>query len=113
MSYFRDCRTDEYYNEKYLNKTDSEFIAGFDWCAEHSVETFFDCISTFFEDLDIEGEDINIARFFENHHIVREKFKECLLEWIEEERDEMITSMIDNMPEGEYEEIKSKVDKGE
>jgi hypothetical protein len=36
--------------------------------------------------------------------------KNKLLEWIESERDELSTAMIDDMEDDEYEEIKAQVD---
>ena len=35
MSYIPDCRTDEYYNEKYLEGLEKTFIEGFDFCVEY------------------------------------------------------------------------------
>ena len=31
---YPDCRTDEYYNEKFLDAEDANIIRGFDWCVE-------------------------------------------------------------------------------
>ena len=56
MSYIPDCRTDEYYNEKYLNAEDKEFIAGYDYAVEaivslieHNVE-IYPCLEQLLDD---------------------------------------------------------------
>lgn len=132
MSYIPDCRTDEYYNEKYLNDKDKEFVAGFDWCVEMAVDNFF-------------NNEMNGLTFPETYlgHILSKKLPEDLqkeyemeytfndlkteirkvetyadlirakiLEWIETQRDELITSMIDNMNDDEYEAKRSITDSG-
>lgn len=109
MTYIPDCRTDEAYNEKYLDKMDKEYIEGFDFAAEQA-ENLFNNLDVFIDEMDIDGEDINLIRFLENHENVKNKFQECLSDWLEMQRDEMITSMIDNMPDDVYEAIKAKVD---
>ena len=111
MTYIPDTRTDETYNQKYLNEKDREFIRGFDFAVDDVLESFFmnvgDC------DLDVEGEDIDLAKIFTNHPEITEKLKTTMQEWIEGERDTMITSMIDHMEDTEYDAIKEKVDSEE
>ena len=103
MSYIPDCRTDEYYNEKYLNEEDKEFVNGFDYCTKSAVECGFANIEDFFDEFEIDVRPSDIGK-------VTEALEKWLLDWIESQRDEMITSMIDYMSEEEYEQIKSKVD---
>lgn len=110
MTYIPDCRTDENYNEKYLNDKDKEFVAGFDWATEQ-MQNLYHNLDTYERDMNITGEDMNIIRYLKNHKDTREKFFECLADWIEMARDEMITSMIDNMDDEEYERIRAAVDK--
>lgn len=131
MSYIPDCRNDENYNEKYLNNFDKEFVRGYDWCVEMSVDNFFDNLDIYFGDdshimhlLNEElpenmREEYEIERTFadENDRIEKRDVKTYvdllrskILDYIEMERDELITSMIDNMDEQEYSEIKAKVD---
>lgn len=131
MSYIPDCRNDENYNEKYLNNFDKEFVRGYDWCVEMSVDNFFDNLDIYFEDdshimhlLNEElpenmREEYEIERTFADENARVEKrdvktyvdlLRSKILDYIEMERDELITSMIDNMDEQEYAKIKAKVD---
>ena len=96
MSYVPDCRTDEAYNERYLKEDDAEFVRGYDWCAERAVENAFDNLDAWEPDLDVRPSDIKK---------VVEAFKPFLLDWIETGRNELITSMIDNMSAEEYQSI--------
>ena len=109
----RDCRTDEIYNQKNLNKKNKEFLAGFDWCTEQAVDNFFDnemygladedlylghvlCEKTSIkEDYEMEftfgdrpAETRTVKTFAD---LVRMK----ILEWIEMSRNELIMSMIE------------------
>ena len=131
MSYIPDCRNDENYNEKYLNNFNKEFVRGYDWCVEMSVDNFFDNLDIYFGDdshimhlLNEElpenmREEYEIERTFADENARVEKrdvktyvdlLRSKILDYIEMERDELITSMIDNMDEQEYSEIKAKVD---
>lgn len=129
MSYIPDCRTDENYNQRYLNDKDGEFLRGYDWCTETAVDNFFDNLDIYF------GDDSHIMHllnekipkgaredyemdftFGEREAEVRKTktvadvLRYKILDYIEMQRDELITSMIDNMDEQEYAEIKAKVD---
>ena len=103
MSYIPDCRTDEYYNEKYLEGLEKTFIEGFDFCVEYAVESGFDNIDewTLRDEVDVRPSDIMK---------VVEAVKEWISDFIESRRDELITSIIDDMGEEEYVKVKSKVD---
>lgn len=96
MSYIPDCRTDENYNEKYLNEKSKVYIAGFD-CA---IETIV-CM--------IEG---NLDTFPELESAMSEDTQNDLAEavkiWAESTRNELITSMIDTMSDEEYDSIKEQ-----
>ena len=101
-----DCRTDENYNEKYLNEKDKEYIAGYDWAVKE--------IATFFANLDVypEVEDIladNKAVIVEGK---AEKVEEAIKDWLESSRDELITAILDEYSEEEYEKLKAKADGG-
>lgn len=131
MSYIPDCRRDEYYNQKYLNEKDSEFVRGFDWCSENAMDVFFDNIEDFFgvdsyimhilkeeipEDEHDEYIQINSFDEHEEKRTVKtylDAIRAHLIDWVESNRDELITSMIDGMDEDEYKAIKEKVDRGE
>ena len=96
MSYIPDCRTDKAYNERYLKDDDAEFVRGYDWCAEKAVASAFDNLDAWEPDLDVRPSDIKK---------VAEALKPFLLGWIEMNRNELITSMIDNMSAEEYQSI--------
>lgn len=137
MSYIPDCRADENYNQKYLKEKDKEFVAGFDWCVEMAVDNFFDndmyelqdedgylghilCEEvpesmqteyemsfTFNFGEDGEYEEKTETRIIKTYaDLIRSK----ILEWIEMERDMLITSMIEGMDEDEYAQAKAKID---
>ena len=131
MSRIPDGRTDEYYNQKYLNEKDTEFLHGFDWCVEMAVDNFFDNDMFELQDEDLylghilceklpdaireeyemehtfsDREDADIRTVETYADLIRMK----LLEWIEMERNELITSMLEGLTDEEYNEIKAKVD---
>lgn len=130
MSYIPDCRTDENYNEKYINKEDKTFLRGFDWCAEMTVDNFFDNMDVYFEQdshimhvlneelpEDIKGEyTVCESPFMEHGEETRkvetyaDLIRREILDYIEMGRDQLITSMIDGMDEDEYKKIKAEVD---
>jgi len=104
MSRIPDCRTDEYYNEKYLGKNDKAFVAGYDWAVSQIINLFnnLEVYPDLKELLDdkkavIKDNKVDIA-------IV------AIEDWAEMQRDELITSMIDGMDEKEYQKIKELVD---
>lgn len=112
------ARTDANYNQKYLNEKDKEFLNGFDWCVKTAVDNFFNNLDVHFsEDSHImhmlneelpakflivgEDEESEIKTYLD---LIRAR----LLDWIEKKRDELIMSMIDNMSEEEYAEMRAK-----
>ena len=112
MSYIPDCRTDEYYNQRYLNKEDAECVMGYDSCAE-DASTFFDNLDMYREEIDEANDgDIELVHYLERHPQIIEILKECFVDYLEMNRDEMITSMIDSMDEEEFEKAKEDVDNG-
>lgn len=128
---FPECRNDNYYNEDFLTKTDKDFVSGFDWATEMAVDNFFD--NNFDSDMPIEEDgELSIMLNKELPDYLKEKYemeftfgdrdneereiktyadllRMKLLEWIEMERNELITSMIDNMDEDIYNAIRNKV----
>ena len=123
------CREDDTYNQAFLNEKDSEFLRGFDWAVEMAADNFFD------NDMDgLADEKSYIGHILceKLPKSLREKYtmeytfgdreeeertvktyadliRYRLLNWIEMTRDELITSMLDNMDEAEYTAIKKKV----
>lgn len=131
MSRIPDCRRDKYYNQKYLNEKDSEFIRGFDWCAEMAMDNFFNNIEDFFSNdsyvmhtLNTEIPEVDHEKYEWSNSFIEEdteirivktyldSLRAHLIDWVEDHRDELITSMIDGMDEDEYKRIKEKVDNG-
>lgn len=128
MTWFPDARTDEFYNQKYLNKVDKEFIAGYDWNTENVVDNFFnnleDLDSDYLTNLLSEKVPDHLKEQYEmiftnggeptteERHVVTyaDYLRVRLLDSIESERDQMITSMIDNMDDEEYKHIRTEVD---
>lgn len=106
MSYIPDCRTDEYYNQKYLNEKDKEFIAGYDWAVEQIVNMIENNIETYPELEAILKENVAVVH---GHKV--QVCAEAVQNWAEMERDIMITSMIDGYEN--LEAIKAKVDADE
>ena len=104
MSYIPDCRTDENYNEKYLNDKNKMFLAGYDW-AVAEIKNMFSNLSVY-PDVEMLLDD-DIAMVKEGK---AQAVEEAVDDWAEMSRNELITSMIDGMEEAEYEAIKAKVD---
>ena len=117
------------YWEGYLNDTDKEYVRGYDWNTEQVVSSFFQNLDVFADILDfIDTDDIDIEEVVSERSIleysdeelaeksestlIAKKMRECLLEWIEMERNELIVSMIDGMKEDEYDRMVKKADKG-
>ena len=112
--YIPDCRTDEYYNVDKLNEHDKAEIAGYDWCAEEVVDSFFDNLDVYFDDDSVLMETLNKelpkslqteyeweTSFGEKHtesRVVKtygDYLRMQMLDHIERSRDEVIVSMID------------------
>lgn len=105
MTLIPDCRTDDNYNEKYLCEEDKMFVRGYDWVAENVISCFFDNISIY-PDAEQLLED-NVGIIAENK---ADTLKAALLNWIEGQRDELITSMLDGYSEEEYETLRAKAE---
>lgn len=125
---FPDCRNDDYYNEDFLDGQDKAELFGYDWCAEEVVDSFFDNLDVYFDDdsymmhllneempKDMQKEETIEWTFGDRPDTVREikTYKDLLRsklqDWIESERDQLITSMIDAMDEDLYNAIRNKV----
>ena len=100
-----DCRTDEYYNEKYLEGSNKDFVRGYDFATDQALNLLnnAEVFPDFMDLLDPNKAIVNIDK--------EEIVKKALEDWMEMQRDELITSMIDGMGE-EYDEIKARVDSG-
>lgn len=108
--YMPNARTDEAYNEKYLVGKSKATLDGYD-IAVDAIDSFFDNLEVY--DFEVDGEDIDLGRFLDNHPEIKEVFKGNLLEHLESGRNALVVSEIETMDEGEYEKIKAEVDKGD
>jgi hypothetical protein len=122
-----DCRNDDYYNKDFLDGSNEEFVRGYDWATEavdnlfnnmdsltdgsDHIEKFLDeplpeCMQTdyemdfAFQDQATEHRDVKTYGDF---------LRMRILEWLEMERNELITSMIDDMNEELYKAIRNRV----
>lgn len=136
MSYIPDCRTDEVYNQKYLPEQDKRELCGYDWCVEMSVDNFFD---NHYNELDTDDsylahilrqkvpeemrDEYEMECSFQNNYCPEKAENEKrkiityadflrfeILQWCECNRNELITSMLDNIDEKQYKKIKAQVD---
>lgn len=130
MSYIPDCRSDENYNEKYLNERDYHEVKGYDWAVEQVIDNFFDnlevtesdyLIAMMEEPLPEESvQEYEVPTTFNGDESQEYETRTAktygdllrmnLLRWAECGRDELITSIIDGMTDEEYQAIKEKVD---
>lgn len=124
------CREDAYYNEDFLNEKDKEFIKGFDWATEMACDNFFD---NHYNDISSdENSDYldrklakKVPKYMQEEYEIQFVFsgrvneartvktyadyiRFKILEWIEQRRDELITSMIESMDKKEYKENRHK-----
>lgn len=123
MTYIPDCRKDETYNFDNLVKDSQTYVRGYDHCAENVVDSFFDNLDVYFDDdsyimhmlneklpeslqdeyewdeADIDtGKEVSEKRKVETYaDLLRSK----LLDWIEDERDTLITALIDSQDDTE------------
>lgn len=130
-----DVRNDDYYNQDFLDGIDKEFLRGFDWAVEMGIYNFFDNIgdalfdksdylrNVFDKKVPEELQDEYIMHFAFSANVNDDKtskdevhkietygdlVKAMLLEYIETERDELVTSMIDNMDEKLYKAVRNR-----
>lgn len=125
MSKIPSCRTDENYNEKYLPEHAADFVTGFDWavqCGMNSTFANFDEVCALFdaEDIDpnikeqLDGQLTadNILTVLANRPDLQAVISKALNIWCELERDELITSMLDELTDEQYNVLKAKADAG-
>lgn len=79
---------------KRLSPEDKAFLEGF-CAATESAENLLYNLDVYKDNFDVDGVDINLVRFFENHEEVREALDVSLYHWMETKKQEYITSMIE------------------
>lgn len=106
------------YWEQYLGDSEKNYVAGYDLCAEEAVGNFFSNIANFKEDLQDAGLNVNDIEdeiLYADENVPEDKLKkaspatrilyairEALQISLEMDRDEMVTSLFDNMSDEEY-----------
>lgn len=96
------------YWEGYLDDGDKKWLKGFDWAADQVLPMIFDCIGDL--DLEVEGEDMDLARFLTNHPEIREKMRDAFQEKFEDCRDELVVAMIEGYDPKKYDQLKKIAD---
>lgn len=91
MSYIPDCRTDDNYNETKLNARNMDYIAGYDWAVEQILNLFDGNSDVFPRLADILDENTAVVNE-DKEAVVRESIEQ----WSEMQRNELITSMLDD-----------------
>ena len=93
--------------EGYLNDVDSQYVGGFDWNTEM-------CVNGYFNDTDQIKADISkILGSDQNVDAVIAAVRDSMMKYIEAERDSLITSLINNMSEAEFEYMKRRYNEGD
>lgn len=100
MTMFADARTDDFYNQDFLNKNDRQFVEGYDYAVEQIKNLFEGNIETYEDDLSNE-----LVDALEEDG---EKVIDMIEQWAESERDMLITHMIDGMEEKQYQRLRRK-----
>lgn len=123
MSYIPNCREDGTYNEKYLTDNNAAYVAGFDWAVAelNNAAENYEELGSNIEDIsesskaqyewvmqELTGEDL--YWILSNRPDLRNWLWNLLNNWVELGRDELITSMIDDMSEEDYSKVKAIVD---
>lgn len=101
--YISDCRKDKTYNYENLSEKDKEFVDGYDYCIENSINSFWYNLDVYLNcdsylNLMLNDEMPEIMQS-ENCKTWCDFLKAALEDWVEKDRDEIITSIIDHYPE--------------
>lgn len=111
------------YYEGYLNDKDAEYVAGFDWVTdlvlrnlfhEGNAEDVYDILVENVENISKNEKlivDLKTLPNDDRKDIVK-AIKFLVLDHIEMDRDELITSMIDNMDDDEFAKLKEAYNNG-
>lgn len=79
---------------KNLSPEDKAFLKGFCRATDSAANLLYN-LDVYKDNFDVDGVDINLVRFLENHEEVREALEVSLVHWMETEKMEYITSMIE------------------
>lgn len=81
---------------KKLSPEDKAFLEGYCAATDSAASLNLDVYKGNF---DVDGVDINLVRFIENHEEVREALEVSLVHWMETEKMEYLTQMIESEQE--------------
>lgn len=119
MSIFPDCRNDSVYNQEFLERDDDIFLQGFDYAVDQIILLLADNLDVYEneltelcpEDHEIEEDEAFTTR--EDLYPIVQENKDILCaiikDWLEQARNEAITSMIDAIPQEKFDKIKKEV----
>ena len=99
---------ENYYWEGYLDAEDKKWLKGYDFAAEDVLNSIFENIGDL--ELEVEGEDMDMARFLMNHPEIRQKMKDAFEQEFERSRDELVVAMIEDYSQEKYDQLKKVAD---
>lgn len=80
---------------KNLSPEDKAFMQGFCAATDSAASLLYN-LDVYQGNFDVDGVDINLVRFLENHEEVREALEVSLVHWMETEKMEYLTQMIES-----------------
>lgn len=83
-------------NLKKLSPEDKAFLQGFCAATDSAVNLLYNLKYVYMDNFDIDGVDINLVRFLDNHEEVRKTLEKSLIDWMETEAMEYLTQMIES-----------------
>lgn len=81
---------------KKLSPEDNAFLTGFCAATDRAVSLLYNLKLVYMDNFDIDGVDINLVRFLDNHKEVRKTLEKSLMDWMEKEAMEYLTQMIES-----------------
>lgn len=79
---------------KNLSADDKTFMAGYCAATDSATSLLYN-LDVYKGNFDVDGVDINLVRFLENHEEVREALEVSLLHWLETDKKEYLTQMVE------------------
>lgn len=86
-------------NLKKFSPEDNAFLTGFCAATDRAVSLLYNLKFVYMDNFDIDGVDINLVRFLDNHKEVRNTLEKSLMDWMETEAMEYLTQMIESEQE--------------
>ena len=83
---------------KKLSPEDKAFLTGFCAATDSAASLLYN-LDVYNGNFDVDGVDINLVRFIENHEEVREALEVSLMHWMETEKMKYLTQMIESEQE--------------